>query len=92
VIRRRTGEESGAVFVTVFAGNRLDKRLVESARLLTIRGGDAANAVAVAVKTTEGVDLVVSQRSKKWKGRCGCSPNATDAASKLVLPGGGNCQ
>ena len=61
VIRRRTGEESGAVFVTVFAGNPLDKRLVESARLLTIRGGDAANAVAVAVKTTEGVDLVVSQ-------------------------------
>jgi hypothetical protein len=61
VIRRRTGAESGDIFVTVFAGNRLDKRLVESTRLLTNRGGDAANAVAVAVKTTEGVDLVVSQ-------------------------------
>jgi len=61
VIRRRTGEESSEVFVTVFAGNPLDQRLVESTRLVTIRGGDAPNAVAVAVKTAEGTDLIVSQ-------------------------------
>ncbi len=61
VIRHHTGEETDDVFVTVFAGNPLEQRLVENVKLLPIRGGDAPNAVAVAIKTTEGTDLVISQ-------------------------------
>lgn len=61
VVRRHQGEEMDNVFVTVFAGNPVEQRLVESVKLLPVRGGDAPNAVAVATKTTEGTDLVVSQ-------------------------------
>jgi hypothetical protein len=60
VIRRSTGEGEYSVFVTVFAGNPQGMRLVESTRLLTFRG-DAPDAVALEIKTTEGTDLVVSQ-------------------------------
>ncbi len=65
VLRRRTGKDGSDLFVAVFAGNPTDKRLVESVRLLPIRGGDAPNAVAVAVETTEGTDLVVSMLDPK---------------------------
>ena len=51
--------------MAVFAGNPTDKRLVRSVRLLPIRGSDAPNAVAVAVDTTEGTDLVVSMLDPK---------------------------
>ena len=39
----------------------MDQRLVESLQSLPVRAGDAPNAVAVAVKTADGTDLVISQ-------------------------------
>jgi hypothetical protein len=60
VIRRSTGVKENNVFVTVFAGNPQNMRLVESTRLLAFRG-DAPDAVALEIKTTEGKDLVVSR-------------------------------
>lgn len=60
VIRRSTGEKESSVFVTIFAGNPQNMRLVESTRLLTVHGG-APDAVALEIKTTQGTDLVVSQ-------------------------------
>jgi len=60
VVRRRVGQNGRDAFVTVFAANPTDKRLVESVRLLPIRGGDSPDAIALAVDTTEGTDLVVS--------------------------------
>ncbi|HUT90495.1 MAG TPA: heparinase II/III family protein [Thermoguttaceae bacterium] len=60
VVRRRVGQNGRDAFVTVFAANPTGKRLVESVRRLPIPGSDAPNAIAVAVETTEGTDLVVS--------------------------------
>jgi len=61
VVRRRVGEGGDDAFVSVFAGNRADQRLVERVDLLPVQGGDDSGALAVAVETTQGTDLIVSQ-------------------------------
>ena len=65
VLRRRAGQNGSDLFVSVFAANPVAGRLVERVRLLPIRGSDAPNAIAVAVDTTEGTDLVVSMLDAK---------------------------
>ncbi len=65
VVRRRVGENGRDAFVSVFAGNPADKRLVQGVRLLPIRGSAPPDAIAVAVETAEGTDLVVSMLDPK---------------------------
>jgi len=65
VVRRRVGENGSDAFVSVFARNPADKRLVGSVRLLPIRGSGPPEAIAVAVNTAEGTDLVVSTLDAK---------------------------
>jgi hypothetical protein len=60
IVRRRVGENERSVFVAVFAGNPIDKRLVEGVELLPVRGDNSSNAVAASVKTADGADLVLS--------------------------------
>ncbi len=60
VVRRRVGEGRSDAFVTVFAGNAAGKRLVEGVRLLPVGGTEPRDAVAVAVETSDGTDLIVS--------------------------------
>jgi hypothetical protein len=65
IIRRREGRAGSDAFVSVFAGSPADRRLVQGVRLLPIPAGGPPNAVAVAVTTSEGTDLVVSMLASK---------------------------
>jgi hypothetical protein len=60
VIRRRVGEQRSDAFVTVFAGNAANQRLVGGVRLLPVGGTEPRDAVAVEVETADGMDMVVS--------------------------------
>jgi len=60
VVRRRDGENQTDTFVSVFAGNPADRRIVNSVRLLPVANGDDTGAVAVAVDTPMGTDIVIS--------------------------------
>src|SRR5262249_47396483 len=60
VVRRRVGEQRSDAFVTVFAGNAANKRLVEGVRLLPVGGTEPGDAVAVEIETAHGTDLVGS--------------------------------
>jgi len=65
VVRRCDGGNQVDEFISVFAGNPADRRLVESVRLLPIPTGNGAGAVAVAVTTSTGTDIVISMTNPK---------------------------
>jgi hypothetical protein len=60
VVRRREGKSGTDLFVSVFAGNQADRRLVQSVRLLPLDGENRSDAVAVAIATSAGTDVVIS--------------------------------
>ena len=60
VCRSRTAADASPAFVTVFEGAPTGRETVQTVTLLPVPGG-AADAVAVAVSTRRGVDLIVSQ-------------------------------
>ena len=61
VLRSRPGTSPADAFVTLYEGARVGREVVRSAALLTPAGGAAADAVAIAVQTDRGVDLILSQ-------------------------------
>ena len=65
VIRRREGEREVDTFVSVFADNPADKRLVEAVRLLPVSPDSRSDAVAIAVTTSAGTDFIVSTLQAK---------------------------
>ena len=90
VIRRREGKDRGDTFVSVFAGSRADRRLVENVRLLPVGDEERPDAVAIAVDTSLGTDVVVSMTedtstlSVPFDG----SPIVTDGRCAVVLSNG----
>lgn len=65
IVRRRAGAQHSDAFVTVFAGNAANRRLVAGVRLL--HGGETQppDAIAVEVETADGKDLVISMIEPK---------------------------
>ena len=90
VIRRSEGKDRGDTFVSVFAGYRADRRLVLSVRLLPAGDEERPDAVAIAVDTSLGTDIVVSMTddtrtlSVPFDG----SPIVTDGRCAAVLSNG----
>ena len=68
VLRRREKRGGSDTFVSVFAGWPKDRELVRGVTRLPLPRGAPRNAVALAVQTHHGVDLVVTQVSSSTLG------------------------
>lgn len=88
VVRRRDGEDQVDEFVSVFAGNSADRRLVESVRLLPVTDGEDAGVVAAVVTTKIGTDVVIGMTApKKVTARLNNTEIVTDGRLAAILLG-----
>jgi len=60
IVRRRTGADGADIFATVFVGGPADAELVRGVVRLPLPDDAPAGAIALAIETSEGTDLVVS--------------------------------
>ena len=61
ILRRQEASEGTTTFVSVFAGGSRGQRLVRGVQSLTTKGTAGSDAVAIAVETADGVDIILSQ-------------------------------
>lgn len=60
IVRRRTGAEGADIFAMVFVGGPADAELVRGVTRLPLPDDAPAGAIALAIETSEGTDVVVS--------------------------------
>ncbi|MDP6040624.1 MAG: heparinase II/III family protein [Candidatus Latescibacteria bacterium] len=60
VVRHLEGDEKNDVFVAAFAGSRGDESLLKSIHILPLPESAPNDAVAIAVQTVHGIDIIIS--------------------------------